>query len=120
MNLDELITKINELADDDSLNDLLGIFNEFKKNNKTVLELEHTIEKFIDSYWPKKGNGIKIINLLNEFKNTNIKNITGMTMNERLFLFCLFDRFDSCKTDSKKEIIYKKLLANKLLTKKTS
>ena len=118
MNLDELISKIKELPDDDSVNDLLFILKDFKKNNKTVLELEHIIETFIDSYWPKKGKGIKIVNLLNKFKNTTIKNITGMTMNERLFLFCLFDRFDTCKTESKKELIYKKLLANKHLTKK--
>ncbi|MCL2156261.1 MAG: hypothetical protein FWH53_11395 [Leptospirales bacterium] len=115
MNLDEFISEIENLTNDDSIHDLLWLLKEWKNNNKTVLELENTIEKFIDSFWPKENEHelLKILQLLNDFKNENIKNIGGMTMNERLYLFSLLDRFDSCKNDNKKEIIYKKLLANK-------
>ena len=114
MNIDELIVKIEPLVKDNYAGDILFILKDFKNNGKTVLELENTIEKFIDSYWPKESNGIEIFKFLNEFKNTSIKNIGGMTMNERLFSFSLFNRFDSCKSDKKREIIYKKLLANKI------
>ena len=114
MNIDELIAKIEPLAKDNNAEDILFILKDFKSNEKTVSELEHTIENFIDLNWPKESNGIEIFKYLNEFKNTSIKNIGGMTMNERLFLFSLFDRFDSCKSDKNREIIYKKLLANKI------
>ena len=42
MNLDELVLKIKELTDEDSVDDLLFILKDLKKNIKTVIELEHT------------------------------------------------------------------------------
>ena len=113
MILDELIFEIENLRTEDSLQDILCILKEWKNNDKTVHELEKTIEKFIDSFWPKENERelLKIMKLLYDFKKDNIKNIGGMTMNERLYLFSLFDRFDSCRNEKEKEIIYKKLLA---------
>jgi hypothetical protein len=59
-------------------------------------------------------NLMKILKIVYNYQNEIILNISGMTMNERLYLFSLFDRFDSCKDDNEVETIYKKLLASRL------
>ena len=47
------------------------------------------------------------------FQKEIISNINRMTLNERVYAFSLFDRFELCKKNSKEEDIYKKLLVQK-------
>lgn len=49
--------------------------------------------------------------LWREFKHDAIDRIDGMTMNERLFFFGLFERFDQSDTEKQKHAVYSKLLA---------
>jgi hypothetical protein len=119
MNLNELISNVKNLSNcDNSVLGLIWYLEDWKKNNKTVLELNRTIGKFIDGVFPDKndkneGNLKKIVRILYDFQNEIILNIGGMTMNERLYFFSLFERFDFCKNNKGKEIIYEKLLAKK-------
>ena len=113
MNLDELILNIKNLSEGNiSVSGLILYLADWKVNNKTVQELNQTIEKFRDSFWPNENesNLLKILTTLYDFQNEIILNIGGMTINERLYLFSLFDRFDSCKNNNGKETIYHKLL----------
>jgi hypothetical protein len=73
------------------------------------------MEKFRDGFFPNdhESNLKKILTILYDFQNEIIVNIGGMTMNERLYFFSLFNRFDFCKYNKEKEIIYEKLLAKK-------
>jgi len=114
MTLDELISEIENLTSDDSVQDILLCLKEWKDNHKTVLELDNTIEKFRDFSWPKESEHalLKVLQLLYNFQSENIANIGGMTMNERLYLFSLLDKFDS-GNKNKKEMIYIKLLGGK-------
>jgi hypothetical protein len=103
---------------DNAVSGLIGYLEDWKKNNKTVLELNRAIGKFRDGVFPDENdknaeNLIKIEDVLHDFQNEIIANIGGMTMNERLYSFSLFERFDSCKNNKGKEMIYEKLLAKK-------
>lgn len=112
MNLDELISNIKQLSkDDNTISVLISILENWKINNKTVSELNYVIDKFRDGFFPKENeiNLIKIGTLLYNFQEEIILNIGGMTMNEKLYVFSLFDRFDFSKNNNEKEIIYKKL-----------
>ena len=114
MNLNELILNIKNLSEgDNSVLSLILYLEDWKKNNKTVLALNHTMEKFRDGFFSNENedNSKKILTILYYFQNEIIVNIGGMTMNERLYFFSLFDRFDCCKNNKGKEIIYEKLLA---------
>ena len=46
------------------------------------------------------------------FRDQAIAGIAGMTMNERLYWFGLFDEFDACPDQEAKLKIYKKLMAS--------
>ncbi len=48
-----------------------------------------------------------------DFRDSAINGIGGMTINERLYWFGLFDQFDKSVTQSEKENIYSKLMAEK-------
>jgi hypothetical protein len=116
MNLNELILSIKNLSSDrdNSVSGLIRYFEDWKKNNKTVFELNNTIGKFRDGVFPDENDENKetlkkILKILYDFQNEVILNIGGMTMNERLYFFSLFERFDACKNSEKKEIICEKV-----------
>ena len=116
MNLDELISNIKILSkDDNTISTFLSIIEDWKINNKTVSELNYCIDKFRDGFFPKKDeiHLIKIGMLLHNFQKEIISSINGMTINERIYAFSLFDRFELCKKNSKEEDIYQKLLVQK-------
>ena len=48
-----------------------------------------------------------------EFRKSAIDGIGGMTMNERLYWFGLFDLFNNAKNDAEEEKFYGKLMAKK-------
>jgi hypothetical protein len=114
MNLNELIASLKNLADrDEEVTGLIQYLEDWKKNNKTVAELNRCIGKYRSYVFPNKHekNLWKIESMLYNFQNEVIANSGGMTMNERLYLFSLFERFDACKNDRGKNIIYEKLLS---------
>ena len=53
----------------------------------------------------------KAYGLWKAFRDDAIQGIGGMTMNERLYLFGLFERFDLSNTEEQKNVVYRKLLA---------
>jgi len=50
--------------------------------------------------------------LWSEFRDREVEKIGGMTMNERLFTFGLFERFDTFADEDARLIVYQKLLAS--------
>ena len=55
----------------------------------------------------------RVYGMWNEFRNSAIDGIGGMTMNERLYRFGLFDLFENAKDDAEKDKYYQKLMAKK-------
>ena len=54
---------------------------------------------------------LKIYQLWSSFRDEAISGIGGMTMNERLYWFGLFSRFDDCTNEETKLLVYRKLHA---------
>ena len=111
MNLDELAQSIpNE--DSDKRNNLITWIEEWKASDKDVNELSAMIDKWHGNIWFNNQESQRaFFNHWVHFKHVAIEQIGGMTMNERLYWFGLFEHFGS-SDDESKLIIYKKLLAS--------
>ncbi len=111
MNLDELVDSIP--SEDISVKeDLVKWINDWKSNEKTVNDLSSLIDKWHGDVWFNSQDAQNKFYIdLGVFKKYAIDGIGGMTMNERLYWFGLFDKFDLCEDDVSKLVIYKKLLA---------
>ena len=113
MNLDELSKAISEISQDIVVQKLSRNLVEWKNNDQNVEDLNKNIERFIGNSWIESDEDhTNIYELWSTFNEEVIKNIGGMTMNERLYYFSLFERFDSCMNKEQQLTIYNKLHAN--------
>jgi len=113
MNYDEIINEVQKYDDDLNVVKLLTTFKEWKINDATVVELQSTVERFFGHSWiDNEETHNHLYKVWMSFRVIAIEGIGGMTMNERLYWFGLFEQFDSCKLESKKQLIYSKLSAN--------
>ena len=112
MNLDELTEEILSCSSHDAEKQLSKILIEWKSTNETVSFLAKTVEDFI---YTLQDGSTPISNEIKEnwkrFKTEAIDRIDGFTMNERLYCFGLFDRYDNGKNQSDKQELYDKLHA---------
>tara|TARA_R110002072_G_C7926568_1_gene531386 strand:- start:1598 stop:1945 length:348 start_codon:yes stop_codon:yes gene_type:complete len=112
--LDTLSNKIQSVSDDPVIQKLVMELTNWKKGDENVKQLESTIERFIGTTWIKEDeHHEQVYQLWSAFRDENIRLIQGMTMNERLFSFGLFERYDDCRTKLEKDVIYKKLLGSR-------
>ena len=113
MNYDEIINEVQKYDSDSDVAKLLVTFKEWKLNDANVVELQSTVERFFGYSWiENEETHNHLYKLWESFRISAIEGVGAMTMNERLYWFGLFERFDSCKSESKKQLIYSKLLAN--------
>jgi len=113
MNYDEFVNEVQKYDSDSDVAKLLGVLKGWKLNDENVLKLQSTIERFFGHSWiESEETHDHLYKLWSSFNKSAIGNIGGMTMNERLFWFDLFERFDDCKSEAKKQLIYSKLSAN--------
>ena len=113
MNYDEFINEVQKYDSDAVVAKLLGVLKGWKLNDENVVQLKSTIERFFGHSWIEcEETHNHLYKLWSSFNTSAIGSIGGMTMNERLFWFGLFDQFDSCKSEAKKQLIYSKLSAN--------
>jgi len=112
MNLDELIENILNISNENAVKGLGLFIAGFKNDDRNINEWTNSVEKYFGNIWiENEEDHNKIYKMWSDFKNNVIKNINGMTMNERLYLFGLMEKYDLCKNEKKREIIYKKLNA---------
>ena len=112
MMLDELVKEIRAVYDEKRIDNLARYIEAWKSDNSTAQELEMLVERFFGNIWiPKDDEHSKAYALWSSFRDEAIHGIDGMTMNERLYFFGLFDRFDSCKSEAEKLVIYSKVHA---------
>ena len=115
--MDELIQKFREISADKIVQRLADLLLEWKTNDSTAKELRDDVERFIGNSWIKNAaDHAMAYELWSAFRDDVIGTICGMTMNERLAYFGLFDRFDACQSDDEKRAVYTKLHAAPYLT----
>lgn len=113
MNYDEFVNEVQKYDSDSDVAKLLDVLKGWKLNDENVVQLQSTIERFFGHSWIESEKAYDhLYKLWSSFNTSAIGNIGGMTMNERLFWFGLFEQFDSCKSEAKKQLIYSKLSAN--------
>lgn len=123
--MDTQITTLDDLANfiahsdepDPATKKLSEYLIGWKLDGTNVEDLKASVERYLGNTWiTKKEVHNKIYKAWSEFSELNISRIGGMTMNERLYAFSLFEMFDKAtetKDSSKTEEIYKKLMAQK-------
>lgn len=113
MNYDEFVNEVQKYDSDVDIAKLLRVLQYWKFNGENMVQLQSTIERLFRHSWIESDETHNhLYNLWSPFNTSAIGSIDGMTMNERLFWFGLFDQFDSCKSEAKKQHIYSKLSAN--------
>tara|TARA_R110002124_G_C8951432_1_gene513349 strand:+ start:655 stop:999 length:345 start_codon:yes stop_codon:yes gene_type:complete len=112
MNLDELAQTFRSIPNEKLLKDLAQYIEAWKADDRTASELETMVERFFGNSWLSSDeNHSKAYGLWEAFRNEAIRGIGGMTMNERLYLFSLFERYDACSTEEERLVVYSKLHA---------
>ena len=113
MDLDALAQSIRQTSSDPIALNISDFLVSWKDDKATVTELEQRIEIHLDKILAKNAEEHgKIYSLWSEFRGEAIYGIRGMTMNERLYCFSLFPRWENTATDEEQKAIYAKLLAN--------
>ncbi len=97
--------------DDPVVNDLRKWIDEWKSDASDVTELFQRVERHFGNRWIQDEKvQKKLYRLWSDFRVSSVESIEGLTMNERLYSFGLFERFDD-GDDAVKNEIYRKLLA---------
>jgi hypothetical protein len=112
MNVDELADAIRKVSSEEVVQKLSRFMVEWKNNDETAEDLKERIERYIGNTWIERNEDHKkVYQLWASFRDEAISGIGGMTMNERLYQFGLFERFDACPDREAQVAIYKKVHA---------
>src|SRR3569623_1940256 len=107
MNLDELAKDLKGISGKKLLENLAQYIVDWKSDDRDVKELEIMVERFFGNIWlQSEEDHSKAYRTWESFSDDAIRNICGMTMNVRLYIFCLLDRFVSSKTEKERAIVY--------------
>ena len=113
MNYDEFIKEVDQFSNDEAVARLRKYLVEWKQDDTNVIQLADSIEHFFGNSWigsEKIHNHLYCLWL--NFKTEAITGIGGISMNERLYWFGLFERFDSVQTETAQKVVYAKVCAN--------
>ncbi|MBC8770648.1 hypothetical protein H4O18_21875 [Arenibacter sp. BSSL-BM3] len=114
MNIDELTNKIRKVSSKQNVQDLAELIQQWKTDEKNAIELKENVERYLGNSWiDKKADFEKVYGMWSDFRDSAINGIGGMTMNERLYLFGLFDLYDKAPNNAEQEKFYAKLMAKK-------
>ncbi|RTY85447.1 hypothetical protein [Flavobacterium sp. GT3R68] len=104
MNLDELVNSIPD-SELELKKNFRNHIEDWKRNTESVTHLESQIGKWHGNVWfenTEVSNQFYIDYC--SFRDESIKNIGGMTINERLYQFSLFDLWDLNDTETQMNI----------------
>ena len=112
MNIDEFVHALRNISNNKLLNDLAQNIETWKSDDRSLRELETMVEKFFgNTRLLSEEDHSDAYALWKKFQKETIEGINSMTMNERLYFFGLFERFDVSSAEEGKHILYNKLLA---------
>jgi len=102
MNLDELAKSISETKLKENL---LRWVNEWKNDEEDIDQLACMISKWQGKVWFEDSiESIQFHTQFQEFKAIAIDRIDGLTVNERLYLFGLFEQWDRSNEEERLRI----------------
>jgi hypothetical protein len=114
MTLDGLAQALRSVSDEKLLAELAQYIGAWKADDRDLIELETMVERFFGNTWlPSEEDHSKAYNVWKAFREDAVRNIGGMTMNERLYLFGLLERFDASNSDNERRVVYGKVLAKR-------
>lgn len=112
MNYDEYIEEVRKYSGDEVVARLVSHLINWKSDSTNVLELADSIERFFGNSWiTSKAIHSHLYKLWTSFNAAAISGIGGMTVNERLYWFGLFERYENASKEEQ-QVIYAKLCAN--------
>ena len=112
MALDDLAKEIRGVSDEKLIQDLAKYIEDWKSDDTNAQALETMVERFFGNVWiPKEEDHSEAYEFWALFRDDAIRGIGGMTMNERLYAFGLFERYDHCKTQTERLVVYAKVHA---------
>jgi len=111
MTLDELAKEIRSVSGEKFIQDIAKCIEAWKDDDSNAEALETMTERVFGNVRIPEEAHSKAYNLWSSFRDNAIHGIGGMTMNERLYAFGLFERFDSCKSEEEKSVLYGKVHA---------
>lgn len=113
MNIDDLTSAIECISTTQDVKGLVSILRNWKRNDENVVTLEKSVERYIGHVWFESDLvHNKIYSLWTRFRDEAIHSSGGMTMNERLHRFGLFERFDGAG-QLDQDAIYAKVCASR-------
>ena len=114
MNLDELTKNIRKVSKEEIVQKLADHISDWKTDQQNAVDLRESVERLFGNTWiDQRAEFDKVYGMWTEFRNVAIDGIGGMTMNERLYWFGLFELFDKAYNNSEQEKFYAKLMATK-------
>jgi hypothetical protein len=113
VHLGELAERLMAMSRDPAVRGLAERLRDWQSDDTTVMQLRDSVERHIGHAWIEStSEHEQVHDLWSGFRREAIDPIAGMTMNERLYWFDLFARFDACETDEERACLYAKLLAS--------
>lgn len=114
MNLDDYIATAALSGSDPAVAELISLLRDWKNDASDVTVLANRIERhFIERFQQANETHDNLRDRWLQFKREVIDYIGGQTVNERLYSFGLFERFDSRTDDDHINVLYAKLLARR-------
>jgi hypothetical protein len=106
MPLGELLSALRKASSDREVLGLVELLEEWRTNTSTADELHQSVERYIGNSWITSGEEHKnVYALWSAFRDECIKGRGGMTMNERLYSFDLFDAWDNAATAEARTLV---------------
>jgi len=110
MTLGELIPAIQGASSDRTVHGLVDLLQQWRSSANTADDLHRSVERYIGNSWIASDAEHKTVySLWSAFRDQCIAGRGGMTINERLYCFDLFDAWDSAKTEEGRAVVRRKI-----------
>ena len=110
MVLGELIPALREASSDPVAIRLVELLEEWRTDASTAEELRQSVERYIGNSWIASDQEHKTIySLWSAFRDECIMGRGGMTMNERLYCFNLFEAWDGASDEKARAVVRQKV-----------